>query len=193
MYEQLLKHISDKINLEPKDQEVIKSFFTPKKLRKKQYLLQEGNVCDFSAFVISGCLRSFTVDDKGSEHIMQFATENWWINDMSSFLTGEPSTFNIDALEDTEMLILTREKQDLLFDKLPKFERYFRLLLQNSFVSLHKRLLCEMSVTAEDKYLNFLQRFPDLFQRVPQHMIASYLGLTPETLSRIRKKLAEAR
>jgi CRP-like cAMP-binding protein len=190
MYELLAEKIREKISLTEEEFEFCKTLFIPKKIRKKQYLLQAGDVCKYTAFVEKGILRSYTVDDKGNEHILQFALEGWWIADMYSFLTGEPSVYDIDALEDTEVLLLTREANERLYEKIPKFERYFRILIQNSMIAMQRRLSGTLSLTAEGKYLKVIEVYPDIIQRIPQHLVASYIGITPETLSRIRKQLA---
>jgi CRP-like cAMP-binding protein len=190
MFDFLHQHITNKVSLTEEEWATITSFFIPKKVRKKQYLLQAGDVSEYMIFVNKGCLRSYTVDEKGDEHIVQFAIEGWWIGDMNSFLTGDAATFNIDALEDSEVLLLDLNAQEKLFEQVTKFERYMRLLLQSNYIAMHRRLVSTISTTAEDKYLRMITKYPDIVQRVPQHMIASYLGLKPETLSRIRKKLA---
>ena len=190
MFDVLYQHISKKVNITPKEWEFITQKCIPKKIRKKQYLLQAGDKAEFSIFVTKGCLRSYSVDAAGEEHIVQFALEGWWIGDTSAFLTNEPASFNIDAIEDTEVLLFESESIDMIFDHVPMFERYMRLLLQGNYVAMHKRLVSAISTTAEEKYLRMQKQYPDIMQRVPQHMIASYLGLKPETLSRIRKKLA---
>lgn len=190
MFDFLYQHINKKVSLTDEEWKIITSLFIPKKVRKKQYILQAGDVSEYMIFVNKGCLRSYTVDEKGDEHIVQFAIEGWWIGDMNSFLTGEPATFNVDALEDSEVLLLDFDSQEKIFDLVSKFERYMRLLLQSNYVAMHRRLVSAISTTAEDKYLRMLKQYPDLVQRVPQHMIASYLGLKPETLSRVRKKLS---
>ena len=191
MFELLFQHISRHVLLTAEEWEYTKTMFVPKKLRRRQYLLQSGDVGEYIAFVNKGMLRSYTVDEKGEEHLVQFAPEGWWIGDIYSFLTKEPALYNIDALEEAELLLLSQEAQDQLFDAVPKFERYMRILQRNSLIAMHRRLVLTISMPAEEKYQQMLTNYPNLLQRVPQHMIASYLGVKPETLSRIRKKMAE--
>ncbi len=190
MFDILFASINQRVHLSPKEQDEIVPFFIQKKLKKRQYLLQQDDVAKYVAFVSKGLLRLWASDDKGNEHIVQFALEGWWITDMYSFLTAEPSGYCIDAIEDSELLLLTREANDALLDKVPKMERYFRILTQNSMVSMQRRLMGSFRETAEEKYLKLLAKYPDVVQRVPQHMIASYLGVKPETLSRTRKAIA---
>jgi CRP-like cAMP-binding protein len=163
------------------------ALFVIKKLRKRQYFLQESDVSKYQAFVVKGLLRSYTVDEKGSEHILQFASEGWWMADLSSYLTNEPSFLNIDALEDAELLLLTKSNWEQAMKEIPALEHYFRIIIQNHLVSTQKRLLQSLSETAEEKYHRFLATYPECVQRVPQHMVASYVGVSRETLSRIRK------
>jgi CRP-like cAMP-binding protein len=191
MTELLFQKLDEKIKLSDEEKKLSRSFFIPKKLRKKQYLLQEGDVCKYVAFVEKGLLRSFTVDDKGHEHIAQFAFEGWWMADQFSFLTGEPSEYNIEALEDCELLLLTRQAEEEMLEKIPKFERYFRILLQNNLIATQKRLVSSLTQSAEERYNEFVSACPTtLPRRIPQHMLASYLGVTPETISRIRKQMS---
>jgi CRP-like cAMP-binding protein len=190
MFELLFQKVNEKVSLTPEEEDVCRSLFIPKKLRKRQYLLQEGDVCKYTAFVEKGALRVYTIDEKGWEHIMQFGIEGWWVSDLYSFLTGEPSTYTIEALEDCELLLLSQSAQEELLQKVPRFERYQRILVQGAYIALQRRMMTAMSQTAEEKYIRMVHTYPDIVQRVPQHMIASYLGITPETLSRIRKNLA---
>jgi CRP-like cAMP-binding protein len=190
MFELLFQKFDEKIDLTEEEKQLSCSFFIPKKLRKKQYLLQEGDVCKYVAFVEKGLLRSYTVSDKGIEHITQFAYEGWWIADQFSFLSGEPSVYNIEAMEDCELLLLTKQAEEQMLEKIPKFERYFRILLQNNLIVTQKRLASSLSQTAEERYNELIKSCPEtLPHRIPQHMLASFLGVTPETLSRIRKQM----
>lgn len=189
MYEVFFQKFNEKVALSVGEQELVKQYLIPKKLRKKQYLLQEGDVCKHVAFVEKGVLKSYTVDDTGTERIIQFALEGWTIADLYSFLTGEPATYNIDALEDAELLLISKTSHEELLQKLPKYETYIRLQITNAYIALQKRLTSIISLPLEERYKSFLTQYPNIVQRVPQHMIASYMGLTPETLSRMRKKM----
>jgi CRP-like cAMP-binding protein len=190
MYELFFQNFNNKVALSQEEQEIIKSYLMPKKLRKKQYLLQEGDPCKFIAFVQRGALREYSVDEKGNEHIIQFALEGWTISDLYSFLTGEPSTYHIDALEDTELLLINKSAHEELLQRVVKYETYTRLQITGAYIAMQKRLTSIISSTLEERYKNFNALYPDIVQRVPQHMIASYMGLQPETLSRIRRKIA---
>jgi len=191
MYNLLLQNISKYIQLTQEERDYFTSAIQIKRLRKKQYLVQEGDVCRYESFVNKGCLRTYHVDEKGQEHIAQFAIEGWWISDMYSFLTVTPARFNVDALEDSELLCLDKPSVEELYIQVPKFERFFRIILQNAFIAHQQRIIANMSKTAEERYLDFINHYPKVEQRVPQHQIASYLGITPESLSRIRRQLTE--
>lgn len=193
MFELFSEKIRQQISITDEEFEYCKMLFIPKKLRKRQYLLQEGDVCRYTAFVEKGMLRTFTVDEKGNEPILQFSFEGWWIADLYSFLTEEPSIYNIEALENCELLLITKPSWDNLLEKVPAFERYFRILIQNNLIATQQRLMSSLSETAEEKYKKLIENFPGCLQRVPQHMIASFLGITPETLSRIRGQIALAK
>lgn len=189
MYDLFFQKFNEKVPLTDEEQEQIRAYLTPKKLRKRQYLLQEGDICKAIAFVEKGALREYSVDN-GSDHIIQFALEGWTISDLFSFLTGEPASYNIDALEDAELVLITRSAHEELLKKQPKYGTYMRLLITGAYIALQRRLTSTISVSVEERYRSFTEMYPDIVQRVPQHMIASYLGLTPETLSRARKKMA---
>ncbi|HEY6951502.1 MAG TPA: Crp/Fnr family transcriptional regulator [Bacteroidota bacterium] len=191
MYNPLRSHLERRIHLTDEEFERCAAFFTPKKIRKRQFILQEGNVCKHITFVTDGCLRAYTVDSNGEEHVIQFAIEDWWISDLQSFLTGNPATYNIDALEDSEVLLLELEARERMLLAVPKLERFFRLLQEGNYVAMHHRIEESLSASAEERYLSFTKTYPNLVQRVPQGQVASYLGITPQSLSRIRKELSE--
>lgn len=158
-----------------------------KKLKRRQYLLLQGEVCRYKAFVVSGALRLYRTSDDAVEHIMRFAIENWWLNDLESFRSGLPAKGTIDALEDSTLLLWSKENWEMLKREIPAFNALQEHLISRSFDAQGDRLYAAISQTAEERYHEFLKSFPDFYQRVPLHMIASYLGVSRETLSRIRK------
>lgn len=190
MFEPFFQHLSEKINLTEKEKALIHSQLLIKKLRKKQYLLQEGDICKSVAFVLKGALRAYTIDQKGVDHIVQFALEGWLISDLYSFLTASPATYYIDALEDSTVVLISKEAELAITKEVPQFETYNRLQITGAYLAMQKRVNALISQTVEERYLGFMQLYPNIIQRVPQHMIASYMGLSPETLSRVRKKMA---
>lgn len=189
MFEVLLSHIENKVDITDEQKNRIQSYFTLKKLRRKQYLLMEGDVCKSLSFVSKGLLKSYFLDEKGNEHINMFAFEGWWISDFNSFINQEKSVLNIDAIEETEVLMITLENYEKMMLEIPVMDRYFRILYQNSLVTKDYRLIVSNSYTAEEKYLQLAQKNPEMIKRVPHNLIASYLGLAPETVSRIRKRI----
>ena len=191
MYELYFKKFNEITPLTHEEEEMIKPYLQPKKIRKKQYLLQESDVCKYIAFVEKGALRAYTVSEKGAEHIIQFAIEGWLISDMYSFLTGEPATYNIEAIENSELLLTSKAAHEELLQKLPKYETYTRTQITGAYIAMQRRLTSIISLTLEERYNYFTSLYPDIIQRVPQHMIASFMGLTPETLSRVRNRLAK--
>lgn len=191
MFEVFFSQVKDKVLLSEAEQKLVKTFFSPKKIRKKQYLLQEGNICRHLAFVEKGLLRSYSVDEKGIEHMIHFAWEGWWMADMLSFLSNEPSTYHIDAIEDAELLLISQQDFEEMLLKVPVMERYFRILFQNNIISKERRLISSITNSAEEKYIHLTATNPELIKRIPQQLVASYLGITPETLSRIKNKLAK--
>ena len=185
----LFNHIEDKVSLTDKDKERIKTFFVPKRLRKRQYLLQAGDVCKYLVFVAKGLLRTYNVDDKGNEHMSVFGWEGWWISDFNSFLSVEPAVFNIDAIEDSDLFMISRENYEALMVAVPIMDRYFRILYQKSLVTKERRLMSSITHSAEERYVQLAESNPKIITRIPQNLIASYLGIAPETLSRIKKNL----
>ncbi|PVY37333.1 Crp/Fnr family transcriptional regulator [Pontibacter virosus] len=190
MYTLFFQHLNSKVQLTEEEQAHIKTYLTLKKIRKKQYLLQEGDVCKVIAFVEKGALRAYSVDDNSNEHIIQFALEGWTISDLYSFLTGDPATYNIDALEDSELVLISKSAHEELLQTMPKYETFTRLNITGAYLAMQRRLTSIKSSTAEERYQDFIALYPHIAQRVPQHMIASYMGLTPETLSRVRKRIS---
>ena len=186
MYDLILKNISRFIELTDEEKIFFTSLLKVKKLRKKQYLLQEGDISRYECFVNKGCLRNYSIDEKGQEHIVQFAIEDWWTGDMYSFLTQTPARLTIDALEDTELFCLEKNALEELYTKVPKFEKFFRLLLQNAFIASQRRIIETMSLTADERYCRFIEQYPLMERRLPLKQIAAFLGITPESLSRIR-------
>ncbi|MCD0465087.1 Crp/Fnr family transcriptional regulator [Flavobacterium sp. ENC] len=189
MYDIIFKHLEEKVRLTQEEKEVIKTFFKPKKLKKRQFVVVEGHVCTYLTFVSKGLLKSYHSDDKGNEHINQFSPEGWWTSDMSSFFSDGISFYSIDAMEDSEVLLITREDFENLTIEVPVMDRYFRLLFQNSLITKERRLISSHTHTAEEKYRHLVENNPDLMKRIPQNLLASYLGLSPETLSRLKKNV----
>jgi CRP-like cAMP-binding protein len=193
MFDRLREHVRDRIGLTDEEFPLCTSLMVPKRIRKDAFLLQEGEKPAYLAFVTKGCLRSYTIDRKGQEHIVQFAPEGWWISDLYSFLSGREASYCIDALEDSDVLLMDAASYETLCTTVPKFERYFRILLQNNYIATHRRLVASISMSAEERYLQMIEEFPSLVQRVALRHIASYLGITPEALSRIRNRIAKNR
>ena len=185
----ILGNINKHIALNKDEQFFFLDLLTEKKLPKKHYLLQANDIATHVAFVVEGCLRSYSVDNNGFEHIIQFAPHDWWISDMNSYITQKKSSLYIDALEDTKVLLLSRKNHLILFEKIPKFERFFRILLENSLASTQRRLLENLSLTAQKRYLNFCNLYPTLKNTLPQKHIAAYIGVTPEFLSKMKTSL----
>jgi len=191
MFDVFRNYLTSKISLTEEELKMIEIASVFKKLRKRQYLLQEGDVWKMNAFVCQGCMRTYRVDDKGAEHILNFAVENWWTGDRESLMTGNPAKSNIDALEDSVVLLIEKEKLENLSVQIPALNNFLNSILQKSFNVSQNRIIANISYTAEEKYLNFIETRPEIANRVPQHMIASYLGISPETLSRVRTQMAK--
>jgi CRP-like cAMP-binding protein len=185
----ILNNISGYIHIDEKDKAFFVSLLKPMKLKRRQMLLKEGEICRFSSFVTQGCLRGFSVDENGFEHVLNFAPANWWIADMYSLITQKPGVLNIEALEDTEILTLSKISQEELYVKVPVFERFFRIITENSLVTYQQRLIDNLSLTAEERYNNFCRRYPTLITYLPSKQIAAYIGVTPEFFSKMRHQM----
>lgn len=190
MHEKLIDYINQYSNLPLTTEEktLIVSTFQPKKLRKKQYFLQEGDVSKYVGFIVKGAMRQYSVDEKGTEHIVHLLIENYWANDRESSIMLTPSKYNIDAWEDTELLITTRAEMMDLMEKIPALVQMTRVMDERNAIANQRRLSSTISNTAEKRYEEFMTHHPQFIQRFPQHLIASFLGITKETLSRIRKQ-----
>lgn len=188
VHQSLIAHIRKFVDLSDDEIQVLLSCLKTQSLKKKTHLLKEGEVCGSQYFIIKGCLRLYFLNEKGVEHITQFGIENWWIADYMSLDQQKPARFNIQAIEDSEVIILTKRMQEELLVKLPRLEKYFRVIFQKSYAALQMRILFLFSQSGEERYHHFNNAFPGFVQRVPQYMLASFLGFTPEFLSKIRAK-----
>jgi len=191
MYDEILKNVSRFIELTPEETNVFTSQLKQKHVTKREFLLKEGEICRSIFYVSHGCLRTFFVDPKGTEHNVQFSIDDWWCGDLQSFATQTAARYNIGALEDTDVVCIDKVALDELYGRIPKLEKLFRHLFQNALVTLQDRVLSTMCDPAEVRYLNFRRKYPQMDNRIPQNQIASYLGITPESLSRIRKQIAD--
>ena len=191
MHKNLIAYINKHTHSPLTDEEevLVAEIFKPKKLRKRQYFLQEGEVCKYVGFIVNGALRQYSVDDKGTEHIVHLYIENYWAGDRESSIMLTPSRYNIDAWEETELLIITRAEMMDLMQKIPSLNEMIRIMDERNAITNQRRLNSTISNTAEKRYEEFADNHPQFIQRFPQHLIASYLGITKETLSRIRKQV----
>jgi len=188
MYNALFAHINRFIDLSTDEQDILATLLKSSSFKKKAYLHEAGETCRANYFVVKGCLRLYFIDIKGAEQTTQFAIENWWISDLTSFLFQKTSDFYIQAAEATDVIVIEHRHYDEIFEKLPKLEKYFRLIFQKLHQASQIRIKYLYSQTAEERYTNFNTLFPEFVQRIPQYMLASYLGFTPEFLSKIRAK-----
>ena len=185
----IIQNISKHISLTPVEEVLFLSKTETKHYKAKTIILNAGDVCKYSYFVNSGLLRSFTINDNIVEHVLSFACEGWWIGDMYSLLSQKPGNLFIEVLEDAEVVLLSKENQEQLYQEIPKLERFFRILTENSLVANQERLMDNLSLTAEERYEKFCKRYPTLIQKVSQKQIASYIGVTPEFFSKMKSKM----
>lgn len=189
MFQEVDQHISRCAPINPLELEIFHSRLKPKSFKKKTLLLQQGEVCKFEAYIVKGCVKKYYIDQNGDEVILQFAVEDWWISDIGSFSEQKPSNLFIETLEDTELLMIDFESKQQLFHEIPLLERVFRIMMQRAYSVLESRFYSTIVHSAETRYLEFIKKYPSIPQRVPQQQIASYLGITPESLSRIKAQL----
>lgn len=189
--ESLIAYFNNILPLTDEEANAVRNGFFEKRVKRRQFLLQEGDVCKLNTFVVEGCFRMYMSENNGKEHNLQFAVENWWVGDIASFYSEEPSRLNIEAIENSVVLQIKKEDQLRLFVYYPKFNRIFRVFTENALISYQRRVLQNISSTAEERYLDFLNRYPLFINRISMVQVASYLGMTPEFLSTIRKKLSK--
>lgn len=190
MYSKILNNVSKYITLTEEEQSVFTSMLDFQLIPKKTMMLRKGEICLFEGYIQKGCARIYYINEKGCEVILSFAVEDWWISDVGSFYEKRPSHFFIETLEDTEMYLFNLDNKERLLAEIPKFERIFRLLVQRNLSAVQNRLVKTMSKTATERYLEFIKMYPSLPLRIPQYYIASYLGVSPEFVSTIRKRLS---
>lgn len=189
MKDLLFQKIKEHIELKEEDINLLNNYFECKQIYKGEYVYKEGDIVKTTLFVQSGLFRTYIIDEQGAEHILQFALPGWWAGDLGSFISGSSTKFFVEALEDSEVLTISKKSWDELLEKAPFYMDYHRKLLEKGLVATQNRLLEAYSTDASRKYLKLLETFPDILQRVPQYMIASYLGMSRETLSRVRSKI----
>jgi CRP-like cAMP-binding protein len=189
MIDTLKSNISKQIELSETELTEFCSLFKNKSIKKKQFLLQEGEVCKFEGFVTKGMFRVYHIDTNGFEQILYFAIENWWITDIDSFTNEQPSQLFIEALEDSEVLMISKKDKEFAYSNQPKIEKLFRVMTQKTHVALQRRMIDNLSKTADQRYIDFIEKYPQLFQRLTNIQIAAYLGISHEFLSKIRKKI----
>jgi len=188
MFEILFAYLERNQKLSPDNISLIRTLFIPRVLTKGEYFVREGEVAKNAAFVCKGLLRSYIIDDKGKEHIIQFAPENWWISEKGPLTSSSPSSIFIDAIEDSEILQFDMQGHLTMMEKVPAYSSSFQTGMQKRSAAKDKRIIHSLAADAQERYNDFLETYPSIAQRIPQHMLASYLGITPETLSRLRRK-----
>lgn len=185
----LLQNIAKHVSLNTEEEEIILRYCTQNSFKNKTVLIKPGDEAHFTYFVLKGILRSFTIDDNGTIHILSFATPGWWVADMYSYLTNKPAILYVDTLEDSEVFIFQKCDIEQLYEKVPKLERFFRILTENNLIANQQRVLDKMALTAEERYEKFLQKYPTIINCLPQKYIASYIGVTPEFFSKMKSNM----
>ncbi|ULC60794.1 Crp/Fnr family transcriptional regulator [Flaviramulus sp. BrNp1-15] len=185
----LLNYISNYVSLTAAEETFLTSKVIHRKYLKGQYVLQQGDVCKYQCFVISGCTKTFHVDDHGQEHIVMFSIQDWWTSDIGSYISQTPADYNIQCIEKTELIMFPHDVMEELYTEIPKLERFFRKIIERGLVASQKRVVRSFSLSAKDRYLYFRNQYPKIEQLIPQYMVASYLGMTKEFLSKIKSQL----
>lgn len=188
-YQSLLDYINAVVPLTKSEEVELTNLVTKRKYLKGQFILQQGDIAQQQCFLVSGCTKMFHSDDSGQEHIILFAVENWWTSDIGSFISQTPADFNVQCIEDTEVIQISAQNIETLFIAIPKLERFFRKIIEKAFVALQKRMVRNFSLTAKERYIIFRNTYPELEQRIPQYMIASYLGITKEFFSKMKRQV----
>jgi len=189
MHAEILKHVTSKIDLSKDEQREFVGILTEVKISKKEYLIEPGQPVDLEYYVVKGCLEAFYLDEDGNKHIIQFAVEDWWISDFEAFFGNNPAQLYVEAIEDSVLLGIHRDTLETLYKRIPKFERFFRIKTTKAFVALRSRILSSLQKSNKERYLEFCHTYPEIEKRVANYHIANYLGIKPESLSRLRKEL----
>ncbi len=190
---QLLDYIARLVELTPEEESLLLSKVVYRKYLKNQYIVQQGNIAKSACFIISGCAKTFFVDKGGQEHIVVLAIEDWWTSDLGSFLYQTPADYNVQCLEDTEVFQFMNDTMEALYKDIPKLERFWRKMMERAYIASQKRILRNFTLTAKERYLIFKNSYPKIEQRIPQYLVASYLGFTKEFLSKIKSELSKER
>jgi len=188
----LIDYINKYINLSVEEENILLTKVVERNYLKDQYITQQGDICKSINFIISGCTKTFYVDKDGQEHIIMFAIEDWWTSDLGSFITQTPADFNVQCIDNTKLIQFTYHNLEELYAEIPKLERLFRKIVERAYVASQKRILRNFSLTAKERYQLFRKIYPEIDQRVPQYMIASYIGITKEFLSKIKSQIIKS-